>query len=234
MKFPKSTKERSFKGLKLFWTLFGALLLAPLFTNGQNFFKENKNKTISAELSLGAGTFFAAPRPFTDSLVSKMMPVLSLGIAKRLASHLSIKSQLSLQSFATTEYSNSEQSTRPLYQGISYAFEMMPIFNLLPTYHHLYRPKVDVNLGIGLGYLATYRAEKFTFQDKEYSFTFLEHSPYVPIRTALSFRLDDRSDLAVEGVFFRTWLDKYSSSPNFTLLGNHFAQANLVYRWWIK
>jgi hypothetical protein len=166
--------------------------------------------------------------------VSKVMPILSFGVAKRLASHLSIKSQVNFQSFANSQYSKSEQAKRPFDHGISYAFEMMPIFNLLPAYHHLYRPKVDFHLGIGLGYLATYRAEKFTFQDKEYSFTFLEHSPYVPIRTGLSFRLDDRSDLAVEGVFFRTWLDKSSSSPNFTLLGNHFAQANLVYRWWIK
>jgi hypothetical protein len=111
---------------------------------------------------------------------------------------------------------------------------MMPIFNLLPAYHHLYRPKVDFNLGIGLGYLATYRAEKFTFQDKEYTFNFLEHSPYVPIRTALSFRLDDRSDLAIESVFFRTWLEKSNSSTSFKLNGNHFAQVNLVYRKFIQ
>lgn len=214
--------------------LLGMLIWAPLHTTGQNFFKNYNRKTVSAHLSLGAGTFFPAPRPFTDSLVSKMMPILSFGVAKRLASHLSIQSQVSFQSFANRQYSKSEQAKRPFDHGISYAFEMMPIFNLLPAYHHLYRPKIDFNLGVGLGYLATYRAEKFTFQDTEYTFTFLEHSPYVPIRTALSFRLDDRSDLAVEGVFFRTWLDKYSSSPNFNLQGNHFAQTNLVYRWWIK
>ena len=234
MKFLKSTKERSFKDLKLFWTLFGALLLAPLFTNGQNFFKENKNKTISSELSLGAGTFFATPRPFTDSLVSKVMPVLSFGVSKTLASHFSLKSKVSFQSFANSQYSKSEQTIRPFDQGISYAFEITPTFNLMPAYHHLHRPKVDFNLGIGLGYLATYRAEKFTFQDKEYTFHFLEHSPYVPIRSSLLFRLDDRSDLAIEGLFFRAWLDKSGSSPSLKLFGNHFAQANLVYRWWIR
>jgi hypothetical protein len=222
-------------GPRFIYTLLGGwLLLTPLFAAGQNFFKENKNKNISAELSLGVGTFFATPRPFTDSLVGQVMPVISLGIAKRLASHLSIKSQLSFQSFTTTEYSNSDQSTRPLFQGISYAFEITPTFNLLPAYHHLYRPKIDFNLGVGLGYLATYRAEKFTFQNKEYTFNFLEHSPYVPIRTALSFRLDDRSDLAIESVFFRTWLEKSNSNTSFTLNGNHFAQVNLVYRRWIR
>ncbi len=214
--------------------LLGMLLWAPHLATGQNFFKEYKNKTLSAQLSLGAGTFFPAPRPFTDSLVEQLMPVLSFGIEKRIASHLSLKSQVGFQAFANSEYSKIKQIATPLDQGISYSFEFTPTFNLLPYHHHLNRPKVDFNLGVGIGYLATYRAEKFNFQLKEYTFHFLEHSPFFPIRSSLILRLDNRSDLAVEGVFFYTCLDKSSNSPNFNLQGNHFAQANLVYRRWIR
>lgn len=222
-------------GSKSFCLLLLAMLIwAPLLATGQNFFKEYKNKTLSAQLSLGAGTFFPAPRPYTDSLVEQVMPILSFGIEKRIASHLSLKSQAGIQAFASSDYSKSTQTTTPLYQGISYSFELTPTFNLLPYHHHLLRPKVDMNLGVGIGYLATYRAEKFNFQSKEYTFHFLEHSPFIPIRSSLIYRLDNRSDLAVEGVFFRTWLDKSTSSPNFNLQGNHFTQANLLYRWWIK
>lgn len=214
--------------------LLGMLLWEPHLALGQNFFKEYKNKTLSAQLSLGAGTFFPAPRPFTDSLVGQVMPVLAFGIEKRIASHLSLKSQAGFQAFANSDYSKSTPTTTPLDQGISYSFELTPTFNLLPYDHHLNRPKVDFNLGAGIGYLATYRAEKFNFQGKEYTFYFLEHSPFIPIRSSLILRLDNRSDLAVEGVFFHTWLDKSSSSPSFNLQGNHFAQANLVYRRWIR
>jgi len=179
--------------------LLGILICAPLQVTGQNFFKEYKNKILSAQLSLGAGTFFPAPRPFTDSLVGQVMPVFAFGIEKRIASHLSLKSQAGFQAFANSEYTKSIQTTTPLEQGISYSFELTPTFNLLPYHHHLNRPKVDFNLGIGIGYLATYRAEKFNFQRKEYTFHFLEHSPFIPIRSSLIYRLDNRSDLAKFG-----------------------------------
>lgn len=158
------------------------------------------------------------------------MPVISFGIEKRIASHISIKSQVGFQAFANSDYSKSTKTTTPLYHGIAYSFRLTPTFNLLPYHHRLLRPKVDMNLGVGIDYLAIHRAEKFNFQGKEYTFHFLEHSPFIPISSSLIYRLDNRSDLAIEGVFFRTWLDKSSSSQNFNLQGNHFAQANLVYQ----
>ncbi len=210
------------------------LFWAPLFVNGQNFYKENKPKTLAVFIGLGAGTFYAAPRPYTDSLVDQVMPLLSLGLEKRLAGHLSIKSQVSFQTFGNKEYSISEEIVKPLYQGISYAFELTPTFNLMPTHHHLTRSKMDFTLGVGLGYLANYTAEKFTFQDKEFTFNFLEHSAYIPIRSSISFSIDSWSDLAVEGVFFHTFLQEESSISSFKQYGDHFAQLNLVYRRLIK
>jgi hypothetical protein len=104
----------------------------------------------------------------------------------------------------------------------------------MPTLHNLKRPKMDFTLGIGIGYLATYRAEKFVFQDKEHTFSFLEHSTYIPIRSSISYKLDARSDLAVEGVFFNTFLEEGSSISSLKQYGNHFAQLNLVYRRFIR
>lgn len=222
-------------GLKSFSMVFWVqLFLVPLLTTGQNFYKENKPKTLAVFVGLGAGTFYAAPRPYTDSLVDQVMPLLSLGLEKRLAGHLSIKSQVSFQTFGNKEYSISEEIVKPLYQGISYAFELTPTFNLMPTHHHLTRSKMDFSLGVGVGYLANYTAEKFTFQNKEYTFNFLEHSAYIPIRSSIIFNIDSWNDLAVEGVFFHTFLEKGSSISSFKQYGDHFAQVNLVYRRLIK
>jgi hypothetical protein len=224
--------------LKYFTLMVWApLFLFPILTTGQNFYKENKPKTVSVFVGLGTGTFYAAPRPFIDSLVNQVRPVLSIGVGKRLGSHLSLNSHLSLQSYGNKEYfidDLGESSIKPLYQGVSYAFEITPTFNLFPTYHHLNRPKVDFTLGIGIGYLATYRAEKFVFQDKTYTFNFLEHSTYIPIRSSISFNIDSWTDLAVEGVFFYTQLEEGSSITSFNQYGDHFAQLNLVYRRLIK
>lgn len=210
------------------------LFWAPLFVNGQSYYKENKPKTLSVLVGLGAGIFYAAPRPYTDSLVDQMMPALSLGLEKRIGGHISIKSQANFQAFGNKEYSISEETVKPLYQGISYAWELTPTFNLMPTHHHLNRSKMDFSLGVGVGYLANYTAEKFTFQNKEYTFNFLEHSAYIPIRSSIILRIDSWSDLAVEGVFFHTFLEKGSSISSFNHYGDHFAQVNLVYRRLIK
>jgi hypothetical protein len=201
---------------------------------GQNFYKENKPKTLSVFVGFGAGTFYAAPRTLTDSLVDQVMPALSLGLEKRLEGHLSIKSQVSFQAFGNKEYSISEEIVKPLYQGLSYAWELTPTFNLMPSHHHLNRSMMDFTLGVGIGYLATYKAEKFAFQDKEYTFNFLEHSAYIPIRSSIIFRIDSWSDLALEGVFFHTFLEEGSSISSFKQYGDHFAQLNLVYRRLIK
>lgn len=219
-------------GIRFVITLMFGMLSSGL--QGQNFYKENKPKTLSVFIGLGAGTFYAAPRPYTDSLVDQMMPALSLGLEKRLGGHISIKSQASFQAFGNKEYSISEETVKPLYQGISYAWELTPKFNLMPNHHHLNRSKMDFSLGVGVGYLANYTAEKFTFQDKEYTFNFLEHSAYIPIRSSISFSIDSWSDLAVEGVFFHTFLEEGSSISSFNQYGDHFAQVNLVYRRLIK
>ena len=218
--------------------IFGIFIFClPINVYCQNSYKVNQPKTISIQVGLGAGTFYAAPRPFIDSLVSQVMPVLSLGLGKRLGSHLSLNSNLSFQSYGNKQYSIDdlgESSIKPLYQGVSYAFEVTPTFNLMPTFHNLKRPKMDFTLGIGIGYLATYRAEKFVFQDKEYSFNFLEHSAYIPFRSSIIFSIDSWSNLAVEGVFFNTFLEEGSSISSLKQYGNHFVQLNLVYQRLIK
>jgi hypothetical protein len=220
-------------GIRFVITLMFGMLSSGL--QGQNFYKENKSKTLSLFVGFGAGTFYSAPRPFTDSLVDQVMPVASLGLEKRLGGHFSVKSQASFQAFGNKEYSISEETVKPLYQGISYAWEITPTFNLIPTHHHLNRSKMDFTLGVGIGYLVNYTAEKFTFQDKEYTFNFLEHSAYIPIRSSIIFSIDSWSDLAVEGVFFHTFLEEERSSiSSFNHYGDHFAQVNLVYRRLIK
>jgi hypothetical protein len=221
-----------------FQGIFGIFIFChPINVYCQNSYKENQPKTISIQVGLGAGTFYAAPRPFIDSLVSQVMPVLSLGLGKRLGSHLSLNSNLSFQSYGNKQYSIDklgESSIKPLYQGVSYAFELTPTFNLMPTLHNLKRPKMDFTLGVGIGYLATYRAEKFTFQEKEYTFNFLERSAYIPFRSSIIFSIDSWSNLAVEGVFFNTFLEEGSSISSLKQYGNHFVQLNLVYQRLIK
>lgn len=228
--------------LKKLFLLYFLLVLSPIVSNGQSFYKERQPKKIRVTAGLGAGFYFAAPGSYEDSLVNQVMPIISLGISKKMGNHFSLKSIFSFQTFAIKDYlsreflvSDTEQVIlNPLFQGISYALELTPTLNLMPSNHHLNRPMVDVDLGIGIGYLATITTDKFSFQDREFTFTFWRQSPYVPIRSSVIFRLDSWSDLAIEGVFFYTWLNDGNSIRTFSEYGDHFAQMNLVYRMFIR
>jgi hypothetical protein len=179
------------------------------------------------------GTFFSAPRPSYDSVINQKMPVLSLGLGKRFGNHLTVKSTFSFQPFSSNEYvldGEGSSNTEPIFNGYNYAFDITPIFNLMPSYHHMSRPIVDFNLGLGLGYLLTYRTEKFIFNDKNYEFSFFKHSFYVPIRASFLFRIGMLSDIGIEGAFFNTWLDNNRKSTELKKDSDHFGQLNISYK----
>jgi hypothetical protein len=204
---------------------------------GQSFYREKNPKTIFYQIGLGAGTFFAAPRPSYDSIVNQKLPALSLAVGKRMGSHLSLKSSFSFQPFSSKEYvarDNGEGTLEPIFNGYNYAVDIMPSVNLLPSFHHMSRPIVDLNVGIGLGYLLTYRTEKFFFNEKYYEFNLFENSIYIPVRASLSFRLGIVSDLMIEGAFFNTFLDGNRNAAEIKKDSDHFGQVNFVYRRFIK
>jgi hypothetical protein len=213
------------------------LFYLPVELFGQSFYKEKNPKTVFYQLGLGAGTFFSAPRPSYDSIVNEKLPVLSLAVGKRIGSHLSLKSTFSFQPFSSKEYvpgDNQNGTLEPIFNGYNYAFDIMPTFNLLPSFHHMSRPIVDFNLGLGLGYLLSYRTEKFFFNEKYYQFNLFESSVYIPVRASLSFRLGLVTDLTVEGAFFNTFLEDNRSVTKFEKDSDHFGQVNFVYRRFIR
>jgi hypothetical protein len=206
-------------------------------SRAQSFYKEKNPKTIFCQVGLGAGTFFSAPRPSYDSIVNEKLPALSLAVGKRIGSHLSLKSTFSFQPFSSKEYiasDNGRGSLEPIFNGYNYAFDIMPSVNLLPSFHHMSRPIVDLNVGLGLGYLLTYRTEKFFFNEKYYEFNLFEHSAYIPVRASLSFRLGIVTDLMIEGAFFNTFLDDNRSVTEIRKDSDHFGQVNFVYRRFIR
>ena len=199
----------------------------------QSFYREKNPKTVFYQVGLGAGTFFAAPRPSYDSIVNQKLPVLSLSLGKRFGSHLTIKSTYTFQPYASQEYIASGEnsgSVEPMVSGFANALDIVPMVNLLPSFHHVSRPIVDIALGAGLGYLSTYRTEKLMFNEKEFTFNLIENSFYIPIRASLSVKIGKVSDLVVEGAFFNTWLDDNREGMDFEKNSDHFAQLNFVYR----
>lgn len=219
--------------VSIFW--FNSYFLSdPVFS--QSFYREKEAKVNFYRIGLGVGTFFPAPRPSYDEIENQLAPVLSLGVGKKYGSHFSLKSTFSFQPFSGEEKTSNGEivSTDPIFQGLNYAFDVTPTFNLMPSFHHMSRPLVDIQAGIGIGYLLTYRSEMFSFEEKNYEFKFFESSVYFPFRVSSVFRLGTVTDLELEGAFFYTFLNDQSDSKGFKVDSDHFGQINLVYRRYLR
>ncbi|WP_332914295.1 hypothetical protein [Algoriphagus boritolerans] len=122
------------------------------------------------------GHFFAAPKPSYDKIENQIVPVLSLGFGRRYNDHFSLRSTFSFQQFSSDELLIQEgtglEVSEPIFQGYNYALDITPTVNLMPSFHHMSRPILDLYAGLGLGYLLTYRTEKFIFKEKDYEFSF--------------------------------------------------------------
>lgn len=185
------------------------------------------------QLGLGAGTFFAAPRLSYDSLVNQKLPLFSIALGKQLGTHLTVNSIFGFQPFSTKEFilgKTGIEKLESVFRGYCYAWELTPMVSVLPTFHHISRPTFDFNLGLGLGYLLTYRTEKFTFNEKAYKFNLIEQSAYIPIRTNFTIRVGVLTNLILEGAFFHTFLNEGRSPFIFKKNSDHFGQLMISYK----
>ncbi|WP_146064463.1 hypothetical protein [Algoriphagus boritolerans] len=219
-----------------FFSFFSFFLFFHL--KAQSFYQEKEPKTDFYRIGLGAGTFFAAPKPSYDKIENQIVPVLSLGFGRRYNDHFSLRSTFSFQQFSSDELLIQEgtglEVSEPIFQGYNYALDITPTVNLMPSFHHMSRPILDLYAGLGLGYLLTYRTEKFIFKEKDYEFSFFESSFYFPARVSAVIRLGILSDLEVEGAFFYTFLNDSKSEGGLKKDSDHFGQLNLVYRRYLK
>lgn len=203
----------------------------------QSFYQEKEPKTNFFEVGLGVGTFFSAPRPSYDSIINETRPVFSVGLGKKVANHFVVISSLSFQPISSKEVIFEESGAimiEPMSNGYSYAFDIIPSFNFSANYHHMSRPFIDLQGGLGVGYLLTYRTEIFSYQQKKYEFSFFESSFYFPLRLSTAIRIGNLSDLELEGVFFYTFLDGSRNGIELKKDSDHFGQLNLKFRKYFK
>lgn len=199
-------------------------------------FSINKNPGIVFyQAGLGAGTFFNAPRATVDfeNIVNQKVPVLTLSLGKRYADRVSVKANLSFQPFSAKEFIGTQDAKdvlEPIFDGYSFALDITPTLNIMPSYNLKKRFPVDLYLGLGLGYLLTNRTEKLYFAGKYYEINLTERSPYIPVRAALSFKLGHLNDISLEGAFFNTWLDSKRPITEIKRDSDHFAQLNVMFR----
>jgi len=213
--------ERNFKGV-LGVCFFYVVLFFPNWTSAQNFNKSKYEKEYFYSVGLGVGNFFSEEQG--SDVNSKFVPTLSMAFGKRMGGHFGLKSTVSIQPFSV------EKPEEP-FKGLSYAMDLMPTLNLFPNRNQLNQPRINAELGIGVGYLINYVSKEYSIGTREFKGNYLEFSPYIPARLAINMKFKGTNTLGVEGVFFNTWLGPekqtlYEIKKN----ANQFGQIHLVMR----
>lgn len=214
------------------------LLLVYNNAEGQNFYIEKIPKRDYYKVGFGVGKFFSSTRETFDKIENKLAPVVSLGFGRRYSNHFSLNFNASVQYYASNGLRISESTgieiRNHLFEGMAYAFEVMPEFNLIPYYHHLDRPNIDFQVGIGLGIIQANINELFTLDNREFRLRIYKASLYIPLRMTFSITTGLLSNISLEGSFLYSFLDTKIKHPNFQIDGDHFGQFNLVYRKFLR
>ncbi len=205
---------------------------------GQNFYIEKAPKKDYYKMGVGIGKFFTSPRELLNEIENNFGPFVSVGIGRKFSSHLSLNANASFQRFSSNGLLINERSgeiTRNrIFSGFALAFDVMPEFNLIPYYHHLDRPKVDLQVGLGLGFLQSGRLETILLSNEEFKVQTYNASPYIPLRTTVVFNTGLLSSLSVEGSFFYTFINEDSEFPDSKVDNDHLAQIVIVYKCYFK
>jgi hypothetical protein len=213
--------ERNFKEI-LGVCFFYVILFFPNWTSAQNFNKSKYEKQYFYQVGIGAGNFFPTERG--SDINSLILPPISLGFGKRLGGHFGLKTNVSIQPFSV------KKPDEP-FRGLSYAMDLMPSVNLFKNKNQLDLPRLNIEFGMGLGFMMNYVSKDFKVGEIIFKGNYLEFSPYIPARLAINMKFKGTNTLGVEGVFFNTWLGPekqtlYEIKKN----ANQFGQINLVMR----
>lgn len=211
----------------IFFTFFQSV-------SAQSFYQEKEPKVNFYRFGIGAGTYFSAPRPSYDRIENQVVPTITLGVGRKYRDHFSLRAATSFQQFKGNEIliqgDTEVKISEPIFNGYNYTFELSPTFNLFPAYHHMSRPIIDVNAGVGIGYLLTYRTETFVFRERSFDFSYFKSAVYIPLRLATVFKVGKLTDIEIEGVFLYTFLNNSDTKSRLEKDSDHFGQLNLVYR----
>lgn len=206
--------------------------------NAQNFYVEKTPKRDYYKIGLGTGIFFTSPRETLQEIENKFSPVVSIGLGRRYSNHFSLNVNASIQPYASVGTRTDERINQivrnQIFKGMAYTFDIMPEFNIIPYFHHLNRPNLDLHFGMGVGILQANQSEIFEINNREFRLHFYKSSFYIPFRVAIAIKTGLLTNLSLEGKFLYTFLNPENNLTNIQLHSENFGQINLVYKKFLR
>jgi len=222
--------------LKKLLVLFFFLSLS-FYASAQNFYKDKTSR--NNIFSVGIGPSFAYidnGGPYRD-FGFEIKPSITLSLIKRMTPRFDLRASAGVQWISSTRNADPtvqgywfEQTSAYTAVGQAYYFDVMPSANLISFENHMNRSKVNLYGGLGLGVIHAQTEQTFTYSEDAQVSNRQITTGYVPVRAGLSFTLGPYSDIAGEGTMLFTFTDNLDGNIGFNKVGDHLAQAQIVYR----
>ena len=223
---------------KITGILFCSLLcISALNSFGQNFYKERVSR--DHIVSFGVGPSFAyidnggQYRDFNFAI----KPSVTASVIKRMTPVIDLRASLGVQWIENGGNPPTAIRDQWFFNGSSFTvkgssifFDVMPTFNLVSFDNHIYRSKVNLYGGAGLGIMYTMTEQKKSFSEEERPTDESITTGYVPVRAGLSFKIGPYSDIAGEGTALFTFTDNIDGNIGSNRWGDHLFSAQIVYR----
>ncbi|ERM82045.1 hypothetical protein P872_08685 [Rhodonellum psychrophilum GCM71 = DSM 17998] len=208
---------------------------------GQNFYKERIPKTDIFSIGIGPSFIYADNGGPYRTFKFEWDPAFSLSYTKKFSNRFAFKTTTGIQWIQSSVSPSIQVQERWIanngafrFKGHAFYADVMPIMYLFPFHSHMNRRFVNLYGGLGIGLLHVNRVQAFSMSDDALETRAKTTTGYVPFRAGISFRLGALSDLALEGTMLFSFSDNLDGNANFNRFGDHMAQAQLVYKKFLK
>jgi hypothetical protein len=215
--------------------LFLLALVCNQTVQAQSFYKERVPRNNSLALGIGPSFIYAETGGQYSLLDFAINPALSLAYSKRINPSISLQATTGVQWIENGGNPSQEAINQWLanesaisFSGQAYFFDLMPVFNLSPIYHHLQRNYLNFYGGLGIGVLQARTKRYYTQEENSREYIANFPTAYIPIRSGMSYRIGNFYDICLEGSMLLTFSDDLDGNQNWNKYSDHLFQIQFI------
>ncbi|WP_194778160.1 DUF6089 family protein [Pararhodonellum marinum] len=211
-------------------------LLPSIACFGQDLYREALPRKHTVSFYLGSGFMYAdnggSPRTFD----LRFQPMMAFSYGKQLTPMVKLTATLGFQGVRSNEgvFSESiyrqwaEEGQAYKFTGNATMFDIVPVAYLYPFENHMFRKRINLYGGFGLGVMSVSRTQYVFNETGDISQNASNTAPYIPVRIGLVVPFNGIFDLGIQGSLMYTFSDELDGNVGYNNRNDHLAQIQLT------
>lgn len=202
-------------------------------TFGQNFFKYKAQANHSIMIGAGPSFIYADNGGRFTDFNFRFNPAFTAAYSKSFNENLDIRINFGHQRIGVREATNQERidtwnsnNAAIGFTGYANFLDIMPTYKLIGTAYPLIRPEFNFHVGTGVGVLQSRTNLQYGDGQPNRNQTLM--SLYVPVRAGLTYQLNPKTDLILEGSILLTLTDEIDGNIGYNRFNDHLFQFQIM------